>query len=470
MVAQKRARSRSLTDAGIKRLARPESGQVDYWDATCKGLGVRVTSAGTRTYNLQTRVLVAGRHKDVRIKLGLVGDLSLAEARSEATRLKAIARRGDDPREVRKSERRAKVAESVNTFAKWRDRFLETRSDKLRPATLNEYSRVLRSPDVSALDDMPISAVRRDHVKGVLDRIEFDRGSPVMANRTLAILRAFFNWLVSEHDLESSPCTAIKARAAETKRDRILTDGELRLFWTACGNVGGDFELPFKLMLLLGQREAEVLGMRSPELVTWGDYLGAECGRGQYSDFGKDEPVWILPRERTKGNRQHVVPIPPLAARLIEEARERRAETDAPGSLLFTSLRGAYRAAMQGTEPRPLSGISKAKARIDREMLRLLHEDDTDARGAGDEAVIEGWRLHDLRRTFRSGLARLGVSSDIAKKIVNHKLGGLDEIYDRYLYLPERRSALARWCGTVERIVDGESGDNVVDIRPRETT
>ena len=75
------------------------------------------------------------------------------------------------------------------------------------------------------------------------------------------------------------------------------------------------------------------------------------------------------------------------------------------------------------------------------------------------------WTLHDLRRTFRSGLARLGIPPHIAERCVNHHQGGIQAIYDRYQYRDEVTATLLRWANHIEEIVNGSSGAKVIPLR-----
>ena len=107
---------------------------------------------------------------------------------------------------------------------------------------------------------------------------------------------------------------------------------------------------------------------------------------------------------------------------------------------------------------RPVSGFSNAKARLDHFM----------STAAGEVAVIEPWRFHDLRRTATTGMARLGIAPHIADKVLNHTAGtirGVAAVYNRHAYLDERRAALHAWSRFVEALVQPGGADNVVPIR-----
>src|SRR5262249_29028593 len=132
----------------------------------------------------------------------------------------------------------------------------------------------------------------------LLDRIA-DRGAPIMANRTLATVRRMFGWCVERDVLPASPCTGVKPPGLEQSRDRILSDGELRLVWYACDNIAWPFGPLTKILLLTGQRRDEVAEMR-------------------WSEVDLEKKLWVIPRERMKNGVAHEVPLSDEAALLFK--------------------------------------------------------------------------------------------------------------------------------------------------------
>ncbi len=151
-------------------------------------------------------------------------------------------------------------------------------------------------------------------------------------------------------------------------------------------------------------------------------------------DFDKHE--FTLVASRSKSKREDIVPLPGMAVQILENLPR---FTD--GNFVFTTV-GARR---------PVSGFSKAKVRTD----QMLVDRDT---------AIENWRVHDLRRTCRTGMARLGVPEIVSERILNHLPQGLGKIYNVHEYLDEKRSALVQWAQEVQNIVDPPP-DNVVKFK-----
>jgi integrase len=181
----------------------------------------------------------------------------------------------------------------------------------------------------------------------------------------------------------------------------------------------------FKLLLLTGQRREEAGGMR-------------------WAEVDLDAGTWTIAKERAKNGKAHLVDLSREAERLLDPlgdaAAARRA---ADGEFVFSC-----------TGITPVSGFSKAKARIDGRMKALLGE------------KFQPWRTHDLRRTAASGMAALGFQPHIIERVLNHvsgAQGGLVGVYQRHEYRGERKAAIMAWGAHVTDIVSGQApASNVV--------
>ena len=222
--------------------------------------------------------------------------------------------------------------------------------------------------------------------------------------------------------IEASPAAGIRAPAEMQSRDRVLTDPELAAAWKACDALGWPFGPLVRLLILTGQRRDEVARMR-------------------WCDLHLERRIWELPRELTKSDRAHVVPLSDAALEII-------AALPRLGDLVFPARRASSTNAV--------SGFSRAKARLDSEMLVLLRQQATGAGKDAEKVELKPWRLHDLRRTAASGMARLGAPPHVIGHALNHapaaSLGQIGAIYVRHDYEPETRQALAAWAREVSRI------------------
>jgi integrase len=148
---------------------------------------------------------------------------------------------------------------------------------------------------------------------------------------------------------------------------------------------------------------------------------------------------WTIPKERTKNGKEHLVHLSEQALAVLPPRSKSK--------LVFST-----------TGDTPISGYSKAKARLDELMLGYLAGNEADALELMmDDVSLSPWRTHDLRRTCASGMARIGIEPHVIERILNHlsgEQGGLQGIYQQYEYLPERKLALEKWGVALALIVD----------------
>jgi integrase len=159
-----------------------------------------------------------------------------------------------------------------------------------------------------------------------------------------------------------------------------------------------------------------------------------------WSELDLDAALWVLPAARSKNGKAHEIPLSPAAVSLLR-ALPRQADSE----LVFTT-----------NGRTPVSGWSRTKHRFDARMAALAKTD------------IPNWRLHDLRRTAASGMARLGQPVHVVEAVLNHRDGaisGIAAIYNRYSYALEKRHALESWAAAVERLCSGEPAGKVVALR-----
>jgi integrase len=421
-----------LTQPAIEKLKAPPSGRIEYWDNQLPSFGLRISETGRKTWVVMYRV----GGKLVRETLGTAAVIpNVADARMRARESLIKAQAGVNPVEQRRvSERAAKQAEErkPKSFGETVDLYLDRYAEKnTRTSTHKETRRVLEHDVRLGWEHRSVTEITRRDVIELLDAI-VDRGATVQANRTLAVLRRFFNWTVEREIITASPMAGLKAPTAETARDRALNDEEIRLFWAGCDKLGWPFGPMFKLLLLTAQRRDEVRGMEWTEIEP------------------REKRVWAIPREKAKNDRAHEVSLSELAIEIIDGLpRMSRPRTDSAGSepspYVFTT-----------NGERPVSGFSKAKERLDKHMLELLCAELGEAGKDLERAEIDGWILHDLRRTAATGMARLNIAPHVVDRILNHVSGtirGVAAVYNRHAYLEERKAALEAWGRYVESLV-----------------
>lgn len=429
-----------MTDAAVRKLKVPQSGRVEVWDDHTRGLGLRISSSGLRSWVLMTRVLEAGAWKQQRVTLGQYPGMSLADARKRADEAKLAARAGEDPAAATREARAVLVEDSRNTYAAVRTEFLQKHRGRQNrrpaPSTLAEITRLLGSADFQCWEKRPLARIGKREVVDVLDGI-MARGAEVLANRTLAYLKLLFKWALARGIVQADPTAGIKKPGAERSRERFLTSEEIRLLWLATG-ADGQFNAIVRLLLLTGQRLNEVAAMR-------------------WSEVDTEARTWTLRAARTKNKRSHVVPLTEPVLGILEARK-------ASQEVFATKERPVPPFTFTTTGTSPFSGFSHSKARLDGRINRLLAEANPEA---DPPPEIEAWRLHDLRRTVATHMAEdLRIAPHIIEAVLNHVSGtkaGVAGVYNRALHLDERTAALDAWAHHVLQLA-GEIETKVANV------
>lgn len=419
-----------LTKTAVDAVA-PTERDIYLWDTALPRFGLRVTPMGARIYLIQYRAKGAPGQpaKTRRITIGQHGQpWTVDRARDEAKRLLAAVDLGRDPFADREDEREARqlTGEAASLQAeqarlRQRDNF-EAVTERYIEACMRanrsgaETARLLRHGPVPAWRDRHIAEVRRVDVADLIDSIK--QRSPAVARATYAALRGLFGWCAERELVAMSPCTNLTAPPRPEARDRVLSDDELEIIWKASDGLGLAFGSVIKLLMLTGQRRAEVAGM------AWGE-LDLEAA------------TWRIPKERTKNGKAHEIDLSSQALKLVKAMPR-------SGPNVFPARgEGAVR------------GFSATKRKLDALIEEMLRE-----KAGGDAAGMLAWRLHDLRRTAATGMAALGAAPHVVERVLNHISGtqsGLVGVYQRHEYRPERLAAIIAWGDRVEAIVAGKS-------------
>jgi integrase len=435
--------TKKLTDLFVERAPAPARGRVEYFDAAFPGLALRVTEKGGKSWSVFYRI--NGRLR--RFTIGRYPAIKPAQARREAQAALERVRQGVDPA-VEKRFRRDAPLPQADTFETIAQDYVDRHVKKNgAAATYQEAKRDLEHNVLPKWRARPIGSIARRDVIDLVDGL-VARGVEIQANRTLARLRALFNWAVEKDRLSASPATGVRPPTKERSRDRALCDDEIRWFWHSCGELGWPFGPIFKLLLLTAQRRDEVGGMR-------------------WSELDLDKRIWTLPRQRAKSDRGHELQLSEGAIEILRSLPQIAGD----GRLVFTT-----------TGKTPVSGFGNVKRRLDAAIVKArrrslgLPEEEREFRNAmgltANESLpveIPGWTLHDLRRTAATGMARLNIPPHVVDKILNHSGGtirGVAAVYNRFAYLEERRAALEAWGRCVGNLVT-QSKSNVVELARR---
>jgi integrase len=408
-----------LSDVLLKTTKPPKSGRLEIADDRCSGLSFRVTSTDRRSWSFRFRDPRSS--KPARCGLGSYPDVSLADARARASELRKVVASGKNPL----VEKRRTVAESSQrTVSALVTRYLSEHAKRHKRSWAGD-DRNLRLHVLPFWKDREFAEIRRADVVELIERM-ITAGTHTNANRVQSLISKVFNFAIDIGVLENNPCHRMKKRGVEKPATRVLNDNEIQLLWNRCvqNPVSKYVGLCLRLAILTGCRASEITGMKRAELV----------------DLTNDNARWIIPAERVKNKRDHLVPLLPLTKSLIIEA-------------LGLSSSDTYVFPSPTKNDAPIEGHALTVA-----MIRLTA--DFKAKDVAEGWVTDPPSPHDLRRTFGTRLASLGVHVEDRAAVLNHKPTTITQIhYDVYDRLKEKRAALLLWEESLQAMLKPEISD-----------
>lgn len=336
------------------------------------------------------------------IVIGNYQNLSLSDARKKAKELRARVALGYDvasEKQKLKREAKAEIEAEKNsyTMAKLADEFF---NDKVMGKW--KHPNIVRArieKDIKpAIGHLKIEDVTPRHIQSLLKAV-VNRGAPTMANDVLRWLKRMFNHAIKMHLINVNPAIAFDVSDAggkEKSRNRNLTRDELVVFFSAIKRAKGfsvENEISLKLLLALAVRKCELIEAR-------------------WSEIDLDAAVWYLPASRTKTGLKINIPLSENVIAWFKELKRLSlgSEWVLPARKMQNNLHVSE------------STLSVALAKV--------------------KHGLEHFTVHDLRRTAKSLLASLGVKPHISERCLNHKIKGIEGIYDGYDYFEERKEAL----------------------------
>jgi integrase len=383
-----------ISATGSNKL-RPTNQAYLVWDTYQRGLALQLQPTGYRAYKLIYRF-----HNRPRwYHIGAADAIGLADARRIAAELMLEVIRGKDPA----AEKRA--VRGAGTFADVAQRYVEEHAKK-KNKSWQQADALVRRYLLPAWGSLTAQSITRADVRAIMGKI----GAPITANQVLASASAIFTWAVKQELLPNNPCRGVE-RNATVSRERVLSDGELPLFWQAFGKA----DLPgiaLQVLLLTGQRPGEVTHMRHDQIADgWWTLPGAPDAETQWPG--------------TKNGQTHRVWLP-------QPVRE-----------IIAGLKYVDDTGFVFGEPLTLDGTMRSICK---------------------QLKVPRATPHDLRRTHGSTITKLGFGREAMNRIQNHKEGGIADVYDRHEYAEENRRVMETVAAHLLTLAQGEDATTNVIV------
>lgn len=275
-----------FTDRWVQSLLPERGKRLEFADALCPCLHLRVSERGTKTFSAMPRV--HGRLQ--RRTIGRYPLVTLAEAREKTLEMLRLAAEGTDPRKPKPTaHEKLTYDELVEAYTRLH----------LKPNTRSwkNIRANLRNPALRHFKTRAVSGLAKSEIIEVLDGMVV-AGKTQAAVNILRSLKMLFNWACDRDMLNANPCDRIRPAAKTVERDRVLSDIELDAVWKASLQLPSPYGQMYRMFLLTGQRRSEVATMR------WRDVAG---------------DLWTIPRDRVKKDRPHAVPLTATAGITLAE-------------------------------------------------------------------------------------------------------------------------------------------------------
>jgi integrase len=401
-----------MTEIILRNLRAPAEGRLEVIDAGCRGLSLRVTPNDIRSWSYR---YTGATGKPARMAIGTYPTIGLAEARKRADALRLELANGVDP-VAAKRRQRLEAQSGTKTFGHLAERYLQEHAFRhKRESSAEQDQRNITKHLLPYWGDRQYASIERAEI---VERIEaIARTHPILANRMCALVSKMFSFAIDVGLMTTTPALRLKKPGKERAKTRVLTDAEIRLFWTGIveAPVSRPTGLALRLALLLGLRAGEIAGLKRDELRDMADVRRAAI---------------LLPPERTKNKLPLLLPLSPLAHRTINEALE--LSTDefvfpgaSDGAVESHSLTTAMRRFAQSWKDPPTP--------------------------------------HDLRRSCATRLGSLGIDEGVIGRVLNHLPETVTRRhYNMHEYEEQKRAALGAWSVALQAILDGKSSTNVV--------
>lgn len=413
-----------LTNRDVEALRRIPGKRREVSDDDTPGLSVRVSPSGVKSWMLRYTAKDGRRRK---LSLGRFPAVGLSEARARARKESVTVNDGGDPaadkRKAKRLARHDRITKPQTLSALW-EPYRAAKAKKQAEGTRKYHSWLWIKHIKPRLGDFALKELDRPTIKLALREIA--KSGDTNANNAQTLLTGMINWAVGEGFMRANPIASLDREHKGKSRERVLTDDEIRTFWAALDTPLKDREryvsrrmrTALKLALLIPARGGEIVGLSSSEV----------------------DPIartWTIPSARSKTNREHVVPLSPLAVSVLAEAFRSDETLESPAiedweGFAFPSPTKPNRHVTRGSFTQAMKWIVNANK-------------------------IARATPHDLRRTAATYIAseRVGVAPHVVTAVLGQQQEGakVTQVYNRHRYDKEKRAALEAWADLLNEIV-----------------
>ena len=395
----------NFTKAAIQKIPLPEKGGDYFYDSKARGLAVRVSASGKRSFYYIRRT----DDGPIRKSIGGFPETTIEKARKKAERWSSNP---DDPELTKRPRLSNTVTGKTHLGTLWE---LWAKGAEVRKKSF-QGDKYNYEKHLSHWKDRGIGKIRRVHVLGLYEDISAKSGK-YMANRIIALLSSLFNFARIKYEYPGlNPCSLFfkMEGKGEKRRERRLLDSEVKPLFKAIREESETIQDILFCLLFTGARRGNVFSMR-------------------WDEINMDYAAWTIPETKSKSGKEYTVPLVPFVMDILK----RRLETS-ESDYVFPSER---------RKNQPVTEIRK-----DWDKIR-------------EGAELNDFRLHDLRRSLASKMADQGVSALVIDAILGHKGAEIVNVYARVGEDPARK-ALERAVDEFLLLEKKKEGDaNVEEVQ-----
>ena len=428
--------AKRFTDAQIKRL-KPTSKRAIIFEHGGRGFGLRIEPSGRKSFFLEYRFGEAEERRNRVLTIGKHPTVSLTEARSIASQSLSQIEQDIDPATQKLTK---KIADrNALTVGDLVEEYIEKWAKvKKKERSWKEDERLLDKDILPVIGRKKAKDIRRRDIVLLLDAI-VERGATITANRVLAVTRKMFNFAVGRDIIDASPCVQIPAPSKENRRERYLSEDEIKVFWEKLDDakMSQEIRLALKFLLVTGQRKNEVIG-------------------AEWSEFDLKNKWWTIPAEKSKNKLTHRVPLTSTAMEILNELKKITGQYQ----FVFASPVGhTKRNPERKAGMFPILGSAVDRALRNNQINNLKTKQK-------NIFNLDHFTPHDLRRTTASMMTKSRVDRLVLKKILNHADREVTAIYDIYEDDKEKQVAMRTWDRELKQILTSQKRTESKKVLP----